>query len=54
MFQGHALSVGEEHKLSAHADICQGVGVSFVPLLVETIVGWSEKASHTITSIGAS
>ena len=26
--------------------------VSFVPLLVETIGGWIEKASHTITSIG--
>ena len=52
MFQGHALFVGEERKHSAHTDTCREVGVSFVPLLVETIGGWSEKASNTITSIG--
>ena len=46
------LSVGEECKHSADADACWEVGVSFVPLLVETIDDWSEKASHTITSIG--
>ena len=51
MSKGHALSVGEYHKHSAHSDACREVGVSFVPLLVETIGGWSEKASQTITSI---
>ena len=52
MSQGHALSVGAEHKRSVHSDACREVGVSFAPLLVETIDCWSEKASHTITSIG--
>ena len=52
MSQGHALSVGEYLKHSSHSDACQEVGVSFVPLLVETIGGWSEMASQTITSIG--
>ena len=52
MSKGHALSVGEYHKHSAHSDACREVGVSFVPLLVETISGWSEMASQTITSIG--
>ena len=52
MSQGHALSVGEYRKHSAHSDTCREVGVSFVPLLVETIGGWSEMASQTITSNG--
>ena len=52
MSQGHALSVGEDRKHSAHSDACREVGVSFVPLLVETIGGWSEMASQTITSNG--
>ena len=32
MSQGHALFVGKERKHSVHADACQEVGVSFVPL----------------------
>ena len=52
MSQCHAFSVGEERKHSAHTDTCREVGGFFVPLLVETIGGWSEKASNTITSIG--
>ena len=49
---GHALTVGEERKMAAHAEDCRSVGVSFVPLVVESLGGWSQEASHTISSIG--
>ena len=51
-FQGHALTVGEERKMAAHAAPCQAVGVSFIPLVVETLGGWSERAADTLLSIG--
>ena len=31
--QGHALRVGEERNIAAHAEACRTVGVSFVPLV---------------------
>ena len=42
--QGHALSIGRERKLAAHSQACHSVGVSFVPLVVETLGGWCEEA----------
>ena len=50
--QGHALIVGEERKMAAHAQSCRAVGVSFLPLVMETLGGWSEEAAKTISSIG--
>ena len=50
--QGHALRVGEERKIAAHAEACRTVGVSFVPLVVESLGGWSDEASDTIANIG--
>ena len=50
--QGHALMVGEERKCAAHAEACHAVGVSFVPLVAESIGGWSEEAALTISEIG--
>ena len=49
---GYALGVGEELKMAAHAEECQAVRISFIPLVVETLGGWSEDAIHTIHSIG--
>ena len=49
---GHALRVGEERKMVAHADACRSIGVHFVPIVAETLGGWSEGAIDTITSIG--
>ena len=43
---GYALQVGEERKMAAHA------GVSFIPLVVESLGGWSYEAIQTIKSIG--
>ena len=48
---GHPLRVGEERKMVAHADACRSVGVHFVPIVAETLGGWSEGAIDT-TSIG--
>ena len=50
--QGHALLLGEERKLSAHAEACRSVGVSFIPLVVQSLGGWSDEAADTISSIG--
>ena len=38
--------------MAAHKADCQAVGVTFVPMVVETLGGWSEKAVHTIKQIG--
>ena len=37
--QGHALSVGKERKMVAHAEACRAVGVTFIPLVVESLGG---------------
>ena len=50
--QGHALLLGEERKLSAHAEACRSVGVSFIPLVMESLGGWNDEAADTISSIG--
>ena len=49
---GYALYVGEERKMAAHAEACRSVGVYFVPIVAETLGGWSELAIDTIKSIG--
>ena len=49
---GHALQVGEDRKMAAHADACQAVGVVFVPLVMETLGGWCNEAIRTIRRIG--
>ena len=43
---GYALSVARERKVAAHSEACQSVGVSFVPMVVETLGGWDEDGSY--------
>ena len=50
--QGHALVVGAERKLAAHVVACRAAGIAFVPLVVESLGGWSNEAADTITKIG--
>jgi len=50
--QGYALSIGEERKLATHSEACLAAGISFVPLVVETLGGWSDLAAETLSSIG--
>ena len=49
---GHALSIGEERKLTVHAAPCRSVGVSFIPMIVESLGGWSPRAVDVIKCIG--
>ena len=49
---GHALQVGEDRKMAAHADACRAVGVVFVPLVMETLDRWCDEAIRTIRRIG--
>ena len=49
---GHALAVGENRKMTVHASHCQAVGVSFVPLVIKSLGGWSDLAVKTLSSIG--
>ena len=49
---GHALAVGENRKMTMHASQCQAVGVSFVPLVIESLGCWSDLAVKTLSSIG--
>ena len=49
---GHALAVGENRKMAMHASPCQAVGVSFVPLVFESLGGLSDLAAKTVSSIG--
>ena len=48
----YALQVGEERKMAAHVGACRAAGVSFIPLVVESLGGWSYEAIQTIKSIG--
>ena len=50
--QGHALQIGEKRKMAAHKESCHAVGVSFTPMVIESLGGWSEIASHNISRIG--
>lgn len=42
----------EDRKMVAHAEACRSVGITFTPLVVETIGGWSVNVVDTIKSIG--
>ena len=50
--KGYALKVAEERKMAAHNAECRGAGVSFVPLAVESLGGWSHEAALQISRIG--
>ena len=54
---GYALSVAKERKVAAHSEACQSAGVSFVPMVVETLGGWDEEAvpyNHCYQSLAGS
>ena len=49
--RGSALLVAEARKRTLHHEGCRAAGVTFIPLAVETLGGWSRDASLTITAI---
>ena len=49
---GYALSVAEDRKRASHEASCRDVGVSFVPLIFESLGGLSDLGCKTLHSIG--
>ncbi len=45
--------VGEDRKMAAHSDACRAAGILFVPLVMETLGGWSDEAIRTIRWVRA-
>ena len=48
----YAIAVGEDRKFHTHLENCLAAGVSFVPLMVESLGGWSDEAVDTLRLIG--
>ena len=48
--QGRALLVAENRKLATHAPACQAAGISFIPLVIESLGGLSDATNETISS----
>ncbi len=38
--------------MAAHAGACRAIGVIFIPLVVESLGGWSQEDTQTIVCIG--
>ena len=51
---GHVLNVGANRKLAAGPPACPTAGVEFIPLMVETLGGWSSEAILNLKKIGQS
>ena len=51
---GHALNVGANRKLAAGLPACRAAGVEFIPLMVETLGGWSSETIRNVKKIGQS
>ena len=49
--KGHALQVAEDCKRAAHNANCAAAGVVFLPIVVETLGGWSKEAVFHISKI---
>ena len=49
--QGHALLVGEARKMLAH-DACAAAGITFVPIVMETLGGMSALTVDTLARSG--
>ena len=48
---GHALQLAERRKRRTHATACHEAGVTFIPLAVEALGGWSSEACETLVSL---
>ena len=49
---GFALKVAEARKLGSHNADCRAIGVSFIPIVAETLGGWSTDSVVHIARIG--
>ena len=50
--KGAALFVAESRKRAAYSSLCRSAGISFIPLVVETLGFWGKEALTTIKSLG--
>ena len=48
---GASLTVAEEGKYRKHCENCDNEGITFIPLVVETLGGWSALALRTVRRI---
>ena len=49
---GYVITVREDTKFCTHLENCLPAGVSFVPLVVESLGGWSNEAINNLRLIG--
>lgn len=49
---GHTLDASGARKMATHAEACKAIGVLFVPLVYESLGGWSNEAIRTVRAIG--
>ena len=49
---GFALKVAEARKLASHNAECRNIGILFLPVVVETLGGWSPDSITLISRIG--
>ena len=49
--KGYSLSIEKERKLDAHAEACYSIGVTLVPMVVESLGCWSKNSAKTIKEI---
>ena len=50
---GHALQVAEERKRATHSEACREARVSFIPLAIETLGGWSQELQRLMKHISS-
>ena len=48
---GHALQFRYNTKMAGAAAECQAQGIAFLPLVVESLGGWDERAVHQVKKL---
>ena len=49
---GYALEMRWNQKWNKYGEACNAEGISFIPMVVETLGGWEEGASQVIKRLG--
>ena len=50
---GHALQFRHNTKMAGAAAECQAQGIAFLPLVVESLGGWDERAVHQVKKLSS-
>ena len=51
---GHALKFRYNAKMASAADSCQSEGISFIPLVFESLGGWDDRAVTELKKLSSS